>query len=327
MTINSKIAEELKVNPAQVQAAVALLDEGATVPFISRYRKEVTGGLDDTQLRNLEERLGYLREMEDRRDTILKSIEEQGKLSQELQQAILKAETKTQLEDLYLPYKPKRRTKAQIAREAGLEPLAMALLEDPAKTPEQEAEAAFVHRLLDLARRLLDLLRGEVSPGDLVDVFTRLLRVGHHHLLMSLEHVLVRPFRHAVVVPADPNPHEDETAARVAFRFHRVDALRRSDLEPQAEFAQGPVFGLCRDQGRVADRLGVEVAEETVEVQAEGSGCGQKLQILVVAKDFEGLTMIKQHRLVNTVAKDELAKVHAFNVKTYSPAKWAARSK
>lgn len=138
-SIHTRIAQELQVNAAQVTAAIGLLDEGATVPFISRYRKEVTGGLDDTQLRNLEERLGYLRELEDRRDTILKSIDEQGKLTPELQQQISTAETKTQLEDLYLPYKPKRRTKAQIAREAGLEPLAMALMEDPNLEPEATA--------------------------------------------------------------------------------------------------------------------------------------------------------------------------------------------
>jgi len=124
------------VQPRQVQAAVGLLDEGATVPFVARYRKEVTGGLDDTQLRFLEDRLGYLRELEERRGVILKSIEEQGKLTGALARQIQEADTKTALEDLYLPYKPKRRTKAQIAREAGLEPLAEALLQDPALVPE-----------------------------------------------------------------------------------------------------------------------------------------------------------------------------------------------
>lgn len=140
-SIETRIAQELNCRANQVQAAVALLDEGSTVPFISRYRKEVTGGLDDTQLRQLEERLNYLRELEDRRSAVLKSIDEQGKLSPELQAQINGAETKTELEDLYLPYKPKRRTKAQIAREAGLEPLALLLLEDPSKDPEQEAQA------------------------------------------------------------------------------------------------------------------------------------------------------------------------------------------
>ncbi|WP_018311392.1 Tex family protein [Cupriavidus sp. UYPR2.512] len=137
--IVSLIAAELSVQPRQVAAAVALLDEGATVPFIARYRKEVTDNLDDTQLRNLEERLLYLRDMEDRRAAILASIQEQGKLTPELQAAIEAAETKQTLEDLYLPYKPKRRTRAQIARECGLEPLAQALLADPTLDPQAEA--------------------------------------------------------------------------------------------------------------------------------------------------------------------------------------------
>jgi uncharacterized protein len=134
-SIAARLAQELSVHEKQVAAAVALLDEGATVPFISRYRKEVTGGLDDTQMRQLEERLRYLREMEDRRATILGSIAEQGKLTPALESDILAADTKSRLEDLYLPYKPKRRTKAMIAREAGLEPLADALYNDPTLTP------------------------------------------------------------------------------------------------------------------------------------------------------------------------------------------------
>jgi uncharacterized protein len=137
--ITQLIAIELSVGAHQVAAAVALLDEGATVPFIARYRKEVTGNLDDTQLRNLEERLLYLRELEERRGTILASTSEQGKLTDELRAAVEGAATKQALEDIYLPYKPKRRTKAQIAREAGLEPLADALLGDPTLDPEQEA--------------------------------------------------------------------------------------------------------------------------------------------------------------------------------------------
>ncbi|MCG8312337.1 MAG: RNA-binding transcriptional accessory protein [Pseudomonadales bacterium] len=133
------IANELSVAQAQVNAAVTLLDEGATVPFMARYRKEATGGLDDTQLRNLEERLRYLRELEERRETILKSISDQDKLTPQLEKDILEADTKTRLEDLYLPYKPKRRTKGQIAIEAGLEPLADALFNDPNLDPEEQA--------------------------------------------------------------------------------------------------------------------------------------------------------------------------------------------
>src|SRR5271165_5992981 len=138
-TIESRIAQELSATVHQVAAAVALLDEGSTVSFISRYRKEATGGLDDTQLRNLQERLIYLRELEGRRTAILTSIDEQGKLVPALRASIEKADTKQRLEDLYLPYKMKRRTKAQIAREAGLDPLAALLLGDPTRDPHGEA--------------------------------------------------------------------------------------------------------------------------------------------------------------------------------------------
>ena len=163
MDVIQRIAQELAVKSQQVAAAVGLLDEGSTVPFIARYRKEVTGGLDDTQLRYLEERLAYLRELNERRATILDSIRAQDKLSPELEQAILAAETKTLLEDLYLPYKPKRRTKAQIAREAGLQPLADALLADRSLIPEQAAAAylnpdqgiADIAAALDGARQII----------------------------------------------------------------------------------------------------------------------------------------------------------------------------
>ncbi|HMH88383.1 MAG TPA: Tex family protein [Steroidobacteraceae bacterium] len=138
-SIESRIAQELSVAAQQVGAAVALLDEGATVPFISRYRKEATGGLDDTQLRNLQERLIYLREMDERRAAILANIQEQGKLTDSLRTSIEAADTKQRLEDLYLPYKQKRRTKAQIAREAGLDALAAALLADHSLSPDAEA--------------------------------------------------------------------------------------------------------------------------------------------------------------------------------------------
>lgn len=139
-TISSRIAKELSIRTEQANAAIALLDEGATVPFIARYRKEKTGALDDAQLRLLEERLRYLRELDDRRKSILDSIREQGKLNPELEKEILSAETKSLLEDLYLPYKPKRRTKGEIAREAGLEPLANQLFENPTLDPQALAE-------------------------------------------------------------------------------------------------------------------------------------------------------------------------------------------
>jgi uncharacterized protein len=161
--IEQRLATEIAAQARQVAAAVALLDEGATVPFIARYRKEVTGGLDDGQLRLLEERLGYLRELEQRRAAVLASVDEQGKLTPALREQIEHAETKQRLEDLYLPYKQKRRTKAQIAREAGLEALAEALLADPALDPAHEAaaylnaEAGFAdaRAVLDGARQIL----------------------------------------------------------------------------------------------------------------------------------------------------------------------------
>ncbi len=161
--INQRIASELGVAVGQITAAVGLMDEGATVPFIARYRKEKTGGLDDTQLRTLEVRLGYLRELELRRASVLKSIEEQGKLTPDLARSINAAGTKVELEDLYAPYKPKRRTKAQIAREAGLEPLSELLLKNPTLVPEKEAEkfvdaekgVADVKAALDGARHII----------------------------------------------------------------------------------------------------------------------------------------------------------------------------
>lgn len=174
-SVGRRLADELNVRDEQVRAAVELLDGGSTVPFIARYRKEVTGGLDDAQLRQLEERLHYLRELDERRTSILESIRGQGKLDAELEQQIMLAETKARLEDIYLPYKPKRRTKAQIAREAGHEPVADALIGDPATDPAQYtseqldgARAILVERFAedaDLVGELRELMwsRGQVS--------------------------------------------------------------------------------------------------------------------------------------------------------------------
>ncbi len=155
--IEQRLASEISAKPAQIAAAIALLDEGATVPFIARYRKEATGGLDDTQLRMLEERLRYLRELEERRAAIIASITEQGKMTPQLLQAVSLATDKTHLEDLYLPYKPKRRTKAQIALEAGLEPLANDLLANPMLNPEAEA-AKYLREAFTSAA-------GDANPG------------------------------------------------------------------------------------------------------------------------------------------------------------------
>lgn len=161
--IETRIAKAVGASVDQVRAAVDLLDEGATVPFIARYRKEVTGGLDDTQLRDLQEQLIYQRELEERRASILQALSDSGKLTEELERDIWAADTKQRLEDLYLPYKPKRRTRAQVAREAGLEPLAMMLWEDPMRDPETQAVAfvnpdkgvADVRAALDGARDIL----------------------------------------------------------------------------------------------------------------------------------------------------------------------------
>ncbi len=188
MDVIQRIAEELSVNPKQVSAAVGLLDEGATVPFISRYRKEVTGGLDDTQLRLLEERLVYLRELNDRRKTILDSIQSQDKLTPELELAINAADTKTLLEDLYLPYKPKRRTKAQIAREAGLEPLADVILNDRTIIPEQiaagyidaEKGVSDIAAALDGARQII-MERISEDAELLAELRERIWRTGILH--------------------------------------------------------------------------------------------------------------------------------------------------
>ena len=150
--IHHQIAQELGVRDEQVEAAVTLLDGGATVPFIARYRKELTGALDDAQLRTLEERLTYLRELEERRTAVLNSIREQGKLDAALEAQIMAADSKGRLEDIYLPYKPKRRTKAEIAKEAGLEPLADQLLTQPQNDPNEVA-APFVNAEKQVADR------------------------------------------------------------------------------------------------------------------------------------------------------------------------------
>ncbi len=182
--INRQIAEELGVREQQIEATVELLDGGATVPFVARYRKEITGGLDDAQLRTLEERLTYLRELEERRVAILNSVREQGKLDAALEAAILAADSKGRLEDIYLPFKPKRRTKAEIAKEAGLEPLAELLLTQPQNDPQAvaatfvdaEKQVADVAAALDGARAILverfaedaDLI-GRLREADVVE--------------------------------------------------------------------------------------------------------------------------------------------------------------
>lgn len=272
MDISQRIAEELNARTAQVEAAVRLLDEGATVPFIARYRKEVTGGLDDTQLRTLEERLIYLREMEERRATILKSIEEQGKLTPELNTAILAAETKTRLEDLYAPYQPKRRTKAQIAREAGLEPVLNALLEDPNQIPESVAagslnpEKGFADAaaVLDGARQIF--MEKAAEEADLVGALRDL--IWEKGRLLST----VVPGKEQEGAKFSDYFEFSEPLTRIPS--HRALALFRGraegmlrlviQLPGQDDLESTNAFGVCdamiarrfsiRDEGRPADR-------------------------------------------------------------------------
>jgi len=201
MNITQILSQELSATTAQINAAIKLLDDGATVPFIARYRREATGGLDDTQLRQLAERLQYLRELEDRKAVVLKSIEEQGKLSDDLRAQIEAADNKTALEDLYLPYKPKRRTKAQIAREHGLQPLADVLL------AEQPQDVAAMERMNDYDG-VYHVLHGALSP--LEGVGPNDIRIRELVLRAGKENV------QEVIVATNPNVEGEATAMYIA---------------------------------------------------------------------------------------------------------------
>ena len=255
------IANEISAQPAQVLAAVGLLDEGATVPFIARYRKEVTGGLDDTQLRNLETRLTYLREMEDRRTSILASIIEQGKLTDALRADIEAADSKSRLEDLYLPYKQKRRTRAQIAREAGLEPLANGLIQDPTNVPEEfaasfidaEKGVADAKAALEGARAILIERWGEDAAllGELRDWLARegLIRAK----VVEGKQLAGEKFR----------DYFDHAEALAKIPSHRLLALLRGrreeflqlDLDPGSDAEAGHLYA----EGRIALHAGIDV--------------------------------------------------------------------
>jgi len=253
------IAAEIGAQPAQTRAAIGLLDEGATVPFIARYRKEVTGGLDDTQLRNLETRLTYLRELEDRRAAVLSSIEEQGKLTDALRGDIEAADSKARLEDLYLPYKPKRRTKAQIAREAGLEPLADGLLQDPDQEPEalastfidSEKGVADTKAALDGARAILMERWGEDATlvGEL------------RNWLHEVGQIRARVADGKEAEGAKYRDYFDHVEPLARIPSHRLLALFRArreeilylDLDPGADAEAGHLHG----EARVAQHAGV----------------------------------------------------------------------
>ncbi len=259
LSIEQRIAHDIAATTEQVRAAVDLLDGGATVPFISRYRKEITGGLDDTQLRLLEERLRYLRELEERRAAILASVEEQGKLSEALKADLLAADTKARLEDLYLPFKPRRRTKAQIAREAGLEPLALGLREDPALVPEAFAESfvdadkgiADVRAALDGARAILMEAIAEDAQlvGELRD------------WLWAQGQIRAKVVEGKENEGAKFRDYFDHVEPIGKIPSHRLLALMRArnegvielELSPAADSEQGHAEG----EGRVAARAGI----------------------------------------------------------------------
>ncbi|MFZ5464037.1 MAG: Tex family protein [Pseudomonadota bacterium] len=254
--IEQRIAEELGVKARQVAAAVQLLDEGSTVPFIARYRKEATGGLDDTQLRTLEERLVYLRELEERRAAILASIEEQGKLTPELRGQVENADTKQRLEDLYLPYKPKRRTKAQIAREVGLGPLAEALLADPSLVPEAEAA-----RYVDAGKGVADVKAAlEGARQILMEQFAE-----DAQLLGRLrDHLQANGIITAVVVEG-----KEEEGAKFRDYFAYREALK--DVPPHRALA------LFRGRNEGILRLALKLPEELEEHRAPGPNACERL--------------------------------------------------
>jgi uncharacterized protein len=234
-SVHQKIAEELGVRERQVQVAVELLDGGATVPFIARYRKEATGALDDAQLRTLEERLRYLRELEERRTAILESIESQGKLDDALRARIMEADTKARLEDIYLPYKPRRRTKAQIAREAGLEPLADALLADPSLDPQAAAEPYVTEEMdaaaaLDGARAIL--VERFAEDADLIGEL--------RERLWSKGRMVSRVREGKEEAGAKFSDYFDFAEPLTSLPSHRILALFRGEKEEVLELALTP---------------------------------------------------------------------------------------
>ena len=316
--IEHRIALELSAQPRQVIAAIELLDGGATVPFIARYRKEVTGGLDDTQLRTLEERLGYLRELEDRRSAVLASIEEQGKLTPPLRAEIENAESKQRLEDLYLPYKQKRRTKAQIAREAGIEPLADALLADPTLKPEDAAapylnvDAGFADAksVLDGARQILmerfaenaelvgslreyvsehGVVRVEVAEGKENDTEAAKFR-DYFSYSEKLGNI---PSHRALALFRGRN--EEFLRVKLALDTDPEDGSRSAEPNPCERKIM--VAAAIRDQGRAADKWLVDTARWTWSVK------------LALSMDLDLMGKLRER------AEEEAIRVFAQNLK------------
>jgi len=259
LTVAARIADELGVPERQVTAAVELLDGGATVPFIARYRKEVTGALDDAQLRMLEERLRYLRELEERRAAVLDSVRAQGKLDPELETQILAADSKARLEDVYLPYKPKRRTKAQIAREQGLEPLADQLLTDPTTDPAAAAEAYVTEEVADVGSAL-DGARAILAErfGEDADLIGEL-----REQMWSRGQAVSRVREGREQVGAKYADYFEFAEALVKLPSHRILALFRGEKEEVLDVELDPADAAPTGAGpgpyeaRIAERFGV----------------------------------------------------------------------
>ncbi len=303
VSIEQRIAGELGVGVNQVTAAVGLLDDGATVPFVARYRKEVTGGLDDVQLRNLEQRLGYLRELEERREAILKRITEQGKLTPALEASIRDADSKARLEDLYLPYKPKRRTKGQIAREAGIEPLAELLLGDPTRDPATEAaaflnaEAGFADTkaVLDGARHIL--MERFAEDAELVGRVRQLLREEGQLQSRVAEGKETEGAKFAdYFAHAEPLAKVPSHRALAMFRGRNEGVLYLAvDLPGAAEMSVHPCEGLVAahagivDRGRPADGWLMDVARSTWRVRLSVHVVGELLTELREAAEAEAI--------------------------------------
>lgn len=311
LSITERIAQELQVLPTQVKAAVQLLDEGATVPFIARYRKEATQGLDDTQLRTLQERLIYLRELEERREAILKSIKEQDKLTPELEKDILAAETKIRLEDLYRPYKPKRRTKGQIAIEAGLLPLAEGLLADPTLDPQtfagtfvdNEKGVADVAAALEGARYIL-MERFAEDPDLLEQIRTYL---QEHALLQSK--VVAEKMTEAQKFQdyfeySEPWKKVPSHRALALLRGRREGFLQLSIVLPEELEANGknstPIQMIARHfninaQNRAADAWLQEIVMLTWRVKIHSHLSTELLAILKESAEEEAIAVFKNN--------------------------------